>query len=54
MDGINADKKAAARTYIEAEHSNLAPEFIAKILEGPRTSSQVRRGGEPPFESRAL
>jgi NitT/TauT family transport system substrate-binding protein len=32
---INADKKAAARTYVEEEHSKLDPAFVAKILEDP-------------------
>ncbi len=35
VDIINRDKKAAARTYVEEEHSKLAPEFVAKILESP-------------------
>ena len=35
IDIINRDKKAAARTYVEEEHSKLAPGFVAKILEDP-------------------
>ncbi|HLX28406.1 MAG TPA: ABC transporter substrate-binding protein [Casimicrobiaceae bacterium] len=35
IDMINRDKKAAARTYVEEEHSKLSPQFIARILESP-------------------
>lgn len=33
MDLINADKKNAAHTYVDEEHSKLSPEFVEKILE---------------------
>lgn len=35
VNTINADKKAAARTYVEEEHSKLKPAFVEKILEDP-------------------
>jgi NitT/TauT family transport system substrate-binding protein len=35
IDIINRDKKAAARTYVEEEHSKLSAQFIAHILESP-------------------
>lgn len=35
IDIINRDKKAAARIYVEEEHSKLSAEFIEKILAQP-------------------
>jgi NitT/TauT family transport system substrate-binding protein len=35
MKIINADKLAAARSYVEEERSTLQPQFVARILENP-------------------